>query len=191
MGIPVFILAMTLSVFSHHYAHMMVKKYSCGSHQEQHVKIINITDRLSSENPDCAEASFAGITSTFILALTSFAFFIHHPRNLFLASMAFINATMRLPETITIFLQYLFHQKTTLIADESVALKLLHMHDQTAAVVILWFYSITIIFLSITIIHDTKVLPAKWVIAFVLFSAIMPLKFIAEKFVAPIVLGAL
>jgi hypothetical protein len=179
IGLPVFITAFTLSLLVHQYTHVTVKKHSCGATD---IASISAVTADASDTDDCAEASFAGIVSTFILAVASFAFFIHYPRSLFLASMALVNATSRIPKSISVFLDLLIHQQTKLPIDESVALKLIHLKDPTASLVILCFYTLTLIFLTITIIHDIKTIRWKWPIAITLLLLMSPLESVLLKF---------
>lgn len=182
-GIPSLLIAIALSLMIHQLAHMAAKKYSCSSESTREINFVNFRP---TEQPDCAIASLAGTSSTFILALISFALLIHYPRNLFLASMAFVNATMRLPEILTVFLQIVLHRKANIAVDESTALHLLPFKDPTASMVILCFYSIVIIFLTIIIIHDIKVVPWKWLVALMLFILLGPLETLAWRYVAPL-----
>ena len=184
LGVPSFILAVALSLCVHQYAHQAAKKYSCGAGTSgtSVVSIIERTDDASG----CPTAALAGVSSTFIVAVLSFAFFLHHPKNIFFASMAFVNAASRLPETLTVLFQLLFHQQATIAVDESTALKLMHFKDPTAGVVLLFFYALTMIFLSLTIIHDTRIVPRKWLIALILFVGLAPLENLLWKFVPPL-----
>jgi hypothetical protein len=183
VGMPLFILAVALSLVVHQFSHILVAKAGCG---QTSMSTVIKTFSLDDPHSSCPLASFAGITTTFILAVVSFAAYIRAPQNLFLGAMAFVNASARLPETITVFLQLLFHQSKRAVVDESIALGLLRMHDSTAATVILCFFSFTIFFLTIIIVHDTKVVPRKWLVAFGLFLAIIPLEHFLWSFLAPI-----
>ena len=185
VGIPAFILAVVISLCIHQYAHMTVKKYSCGPGHSKESHVVSIID-YSDDESDCPAAAFAGISSTLFLALLSFGLFIHHPRNVFLASMAFVNATNRLPESFTVFFQLLFKRKATYIADESIALNLMHFKDPTAFVVIMCFYTLTILFLSIIVVHDVRIIPRKWLVALLLFMALIPLENLLWKAIAPL-----
>ena len=185
VGIPSFILAVAISLLIHQSAHLAAKRYICGSDSGHEIRVVSISPQ-SMDSVDCAEASLAGISMTFFVALISFGLFIHHPRNLFLASMAFVNATMRLPETIGVFVQMLFHQKTKLIVDESLSLNLMHFKDPTASLVIICFYSLTVIFLTLTIIQDTKMIRWKWLVAIALFISIGPLQHLLWNFMVPL-----
>ncbi len=185
VGIPSFILAVILSLLVHQYAHIAVKKYSCGSEQAKKQSVVGIAHNADDES-DCPPSALAGTASTFALALLSFGFFIHHPRNIFLASMAFVNAASRLPESLTVFIQLLFNQQATYITDESTALKLLNFKDPTASVVIMFFYTLIVFFLTTTTIHDTKIVPRKWLVALILFVALIPLENVLWNVIAPI-----
>jgi len=185
VGIPAFIFAVILSLCIHHYAHVAVKKYSCGNAQVKDNHIVGITNGTEDET-DCPSAAFAGIVSTGVLALLSFGLFIHHPRNIFLASMAFVNASNRIPESFIALFQLMFKREATRLSDESIALKLMHFKDPTAYVVILCFYTLTILFLSIIVVHDIKILPRKWLVAFLLFIALIPLENLWWGIVAPL-----
>lgn len=184
-GIPAFVIAVIISMCIHQYAHMAVKKYSCDAAQTGGNSATGVSDNADGES-DCPAAAFAGIVSTFLLALLSFALFIHHPRNLLLASMAFVNAATRVPESFIVFFQLMFRQGATHVADESVALQLMHFKDPTAFVVILCFYTLTLLFLTITVIHDIKFIPHKWLIASLLFAALIPFENLLWRIIAPL-----
>ena len=100
--------------------------------------------------------------------------------------MAFVNASNRLPESFIAFLQLMFRREATRISDESIALKLMHFKDPTGYVVILCFYTLTILFLTITVVNDTKIIPRKWLVAFLLFVALIPLENLLWKMLAPL-----
>lgn len=168
-----FLLAAVISVVTHYYAHF-IAHYIFSDHSAAYVftaGTINLHG-IASITPIMAAA---GPIWTFGLALASFGLYLHNPRNLFAASMAFINACYRLPETITVFLQLLIQGKTTLLVDESFSLSLIKLNDPTVSIVFLCFFSLTILFLTITIVHDTKMIPWKWLVAVVLFIALIPL----------------
>ena len=184
IGIPSFIAAVAISLIIHQYSHILVGKTACG--QTSISTVVNVFS-LDDPHSSCPLASFAGMSTTFILALVSFAAYLRAPQNLFLGAMAFVNASARLPETITVFLQLLFHQSKRVVVDESIALGLLRMHDSTAATVILCFFSLTIFFLTIIVVHDTKAVPRKWIIALLLFLAIIPLEHFFWTFLSPLV----
>ena len=186
IGIPVFIFAVAISILSHQYAHIIVNKTICGAENSHGINIVRTVD-LHSEQGMCAIASFAGPLWTFLLAIVSFSLFIRHPSNLFLASMAFVNASTRIPETVTVFLQLLFHNKAKLVVDESSSLTLLHLHDPTIPVLILFFFSLITIFLTITVVHDTKMVPWKWLVALALFLSIVPIENLVWNLFAPII----
>jgi|ERR1041385_7719059 hypothetical protein len=185
VGLPLFILAVAISFCTHQYAHIIVNKIACGSGQENsnHTEVSN--DLHDAPDP-CALAAFAGPSWTFFLALVSFAFLVRHPQNLFIASMAFINASSRIPETVTVFLQILFHNKAKLVVDESSSIALLHLHDPTIAIVILFFFSLAIACLTITVLHDIKMVRWKWPIALVLFLLMGPLENLLWNVIKPL-----
>ena len=176
VGIPALIVTILIAAIAHQYAHAAAERYFCHASSDEPIHITGIIDHP--EEHTCAIASLAGAVSTFFLALASFAFFIHHPRNIFAAAMAFVNATWRLPETLTVFIQLVLNQSSRLIVDESTALQLLHLKDTTGSIVLLCFYSIVVIFLTIIIIHDTKFVRWKWGIAFTLLGFIGSLKYL-------------
>ncbi len=84
--------------------------------------------------------------------------------------MAFVNATARLPEAVTVFFQYLLHGRTALQVDESISLSLMGLTDPTIPTVIMCFYSLLLLFFSIIVVHDIKAVRYKWAIALVLFA---------------------
>lgn len=185
VGIPAFFLAVLISTVTHEYAHFVVNKFACnGTEIGLGISYIDIPDMQS----NCPLAAAAGPAWTFMLALASFGYYLHNPRNLFAAAMAFVNASSRIPETITVFLQLLVHNKTTLIVDESLSLYLFNLKDPTISIVFMCFFSITIVFLTLTIINDTKTISWKWLIALVLFIALIPLEYIILEVVAPLII---
>jgi len=183
IGLPSFFVAMIVSLLVHQAAHLLVLKNACGG------TTISWSDPLSFDVPtvECPVASLAGLIATFLLGLVSFAIYMRFPQNLFWGLMAFINASMRIPETIRVFLQLLISQKSDLPYDESVALNLLHVHDPVVGIVILCFLSITLISLTVIIIHDTRMVASKWVIAGSLFIVMIPLETLLWRFLAPMV----
>jgi len=184
-GIPAFIAAVVFSLFIHSYTHIAIEKYSCTPGTTSAHKVVDIFDFTENES-GCPSAALAGIVSTCVLAFASFAFFLHHPRNIFLASMAFVNASGRVPESFIVFFQLMFKREATHVTDESLSMQLFHFKDPTAFVVILCFYTLTMLFLSITIIHDTKIVRHKWIVATVLFVILMPLENFFWKIFSPL-----
>ncbi|MBI4547996.1 MAG: hypothetical protein HY707_08455 [Ignavibacteriae bacterium] len=181
IGIPVFVIAVAISFSTHQIAHILANRFACQTTTTSGANVLpaesilqagmNILDTHGSL-VRCPIASLAGILWTFGLALASFAIYLRFPRNVFFASMAFVNASARIPETITVFLQLLVHNKSKLIVDESSSLALLSLRDPTLSTVIMCFFSLTVIFLTVTIVHDTKMVPWKWLVALGLFLAI-------------------
>ncbi|MBI3766335.1 MAG: hypothetical protein HY277_07530 [Ignavibacteriales bacterium] len=182
IGIPAFFIAVVLSLMIHQYSHIIINRTVCKS--ESRTKIVKVVDFQMLE-AGCPISSVAGVSSTFVLALASFAFYMKYPRNLFAASMAFVNASTRLPETVTVFLQLVIHNKTHLVVDESSSLSLIHLKDPTIAVIIMCFFSLTVIFLTIIVIHDTKTVPWKWLVALTLFCLLGPVENIFWRLIAP------
>ncbi len=185
IGIPSFVLAVLISILSHQYAHILANRYACGIDEGQ-TALMAIVD-LHATRVTCPLSSAAGPSWTFFLALVSFAFYLRHPRNLFAAAMAFVNASIRLPETLTVFLQLLLHNRARIVVDESTSLALIHLKDPTLSVVFMCFCSITVFYLTITIVHDTKMVPWKWLVAVVLFVALTPLQLLLWNLVGPLV----
>ncbi len=169
-GIPSFILAVAISLLSHQQAHRLGEKSFCG---DRGAAVIPAASMLNLETPpgDCGLSALTGQIWTFGLAIVSFALLLRFPRNLFLMSMAFVNATARLPEAITLFLQYLINSQASLRVDESVSLSLMGLTDPTIPTVIMCFYSILLLFFSIIVVHDVRAVRYKWPIALGLFLA--------------------
>ncbi|MDI6765661.1 MAG: hypothetical protein QME52_02400, partial [Bacteroidota bacterium] len=80
----------------------------------------------------------------------------------------------------------LVYNKTTLIVDESISLSLINLRDPTISIVFMCFFSITILYLTITIIHDTKMIRWKWWVALTLFVLLIPLEKWMWRIVAPL-----
>jgi hypothetical protein len=181
-GIPAFITAIALSLFVHQFAHAVVVRTVCG----QEVLSIRTVMNIEETQTGCPLASVAGPVATFAIALGSFALFMRSPRNLFFASMAFVNASVRLPESLSAFFHLLFYQKPRLAVDESAIVDLLHFSDPTIPTVILCFFSLTLISLTITVIHETKMVPWKWLVALGMFAAMFPLEKLLWAVIAPL-----
>ncbi len=179
VGLPSFIIALVLSLAVHQYAHVTISHHAC-THGEAQIAEAGLFD---GSHAPCPIASLAGPVATFALALISFALYLRFPGSLFLGSLAFINATLRLPETVSVFLQLLVHQKTDMVVDESLALQLLHLHDPAVSVVLLCFLSLAIFFLAVIIVHDTRAVPSKWLVALGMFVVMIPLESFLWKFV--------
>lgn len=184
IGIPSFVIAVLISIVTHQYAHVMANRYACmlDSGRDALMAVVD----LHGTRVSCPLSSAAGPSWTFVLALASFAFYVRHPRNLFAGAMAFVNASIRLPETLTVFLQLLFHNRTHILVDESNSLSLIHLKDPTLSVVLMCFFTITVFYLTITVVHDTKTVPWKWLVAVILFVALNPLQLLLWKLIGPV-----
>jgi len=169
-GIPLFIAAVAISLITHRQAHRFGEAAFCNDPSPAVLPVISLMN-LESPAGTCGMSALAGQSWTFGLAILSFALLLRYPRNLFLMSMAFINATARLPEAVTVFLQYLIHSRTVLHVDESVSLTLIGLTDPTIPTVIMCFYSLLLLFFSIIVVHDVKAVRYKWTIALGLFAA--------------------
>jgi hypothetical protein len=194
IGIPSLIFAAIISFVTHQYAHIVADRLFC-NHQAHAVSEFVGPELPGQESIDvhhaswqCPLAAFAGPTWSFLLAFVSFGWYMRNPKDLFAASMAIVNASARLPEAITVCTQLLLHQKALLVVDESSALGLLRFSDPTASVIITFFYTVTLIFLTITIIHDTKIVPYKWLVAVGIFFALGPIESIVWRLALPILL---
>jgi hypothetical protein len=172
IGIPSFLIATIISIGSHLGAHYTIEQILPGFENQQ-PPIAAIPNAVTSVHPLSA---LFGLIWTFFFSLGSFAFFLHHPRSLFATSLAFVNTTLRIPEMVSVFLQYLFYNRTTLPVDESYSLYLLRLTNPTLPVLFLCFFSLSMIFLTVTIIHDTKTIPLKWLIALILFIVVILIK---------------
>ncbi len=179
VGIPSFIIALIISLAVHQYAHVAVTHRACAQVGAE----VADAGMFDGSHAPCPIASLAGPAATFALALASFALYLRFPGSLFLGSLAFINATLRLPETLSVFLQLLIRQKTDLAVDESLALKLLRLHDPAVGVVLLCFFSLTVIFLTVIIVHDTRAVPSKWLVALGTFVVMIPMESVLWKLV--------
>ncbi len=170
VGIPCFIIAVAISLLSHQHAHRLGERTFCG---DRGAIVMPASSLLNLETPpgDCGFSALSGQIWTIGLAIASFALLLRFPRNLFVMSMAFVNATARLPEAITLFLQYLINSRAALHVDESVSLSLMGLTDPTIPTVIMCFYSILLLFFSIIVVHDVRTVRYKWPIALGLFLA--------------------
>lgn len=175
LGVPSLLLAIVFSSITHQYGHAIAERFLCNAGHEHTISFSHLAH--PAEGTGCAIASLVGAASTFLLALISFAFLVHNPRNILAAAMAFVSATWRLPETLAVFGQMAMYQKTSLIIDESIALQLIRLKDTTGSIVLLCFYSIVLLFFSVIIIHDTKFLRWKWSVAAILLSFIGSMKY--------------
>ncbi|HUN64530.1 MAG TPA: hypothetical protein VMW43_00400 [Bacteroidota bacterium] len=176
-GLPLFLLALVLSILIHQTAHSLVYKKACGGQAGP----ASVPSLVREDRTECPAASLAGTIATFATAIASFAVYARNTRRLFWGSMAFVNAAIRIPSGVAVFLQLLIGQKSDLAVDESVALRLLHQHDPAVSILLICFYSLTLLFLAITIVHDTRILPGKWMIASCLFVGIIPLELLIRR----------
>ncbi len=183
LGIPAFLIALVVSLMFHQYAHVAVSRSACGGSGTRFVPAV----MMDGYHADCPVASLAGPAATFGLALLSFSLYMRFPGSLFFGSMAFINATMRLPETAWTFFQLLLNQKTDLKVDESAALQMLRLHDPAVGIVLLCFFSLVLLFLSVIIIHDTRKVPSKWLVALGCFIVMFPLEHLAWGWIVTLV----
>jgi hypothetical protein len=172
IGIPSFLIAVIISIGSHLGAHY-IAGLILPRFENLQSTLAGIPQEDYTTNPFSA---LFGLIWTFLFSLGSFAFFLHHPRSLFATSMAFVNTTLRLPEMVSVFIQFLFYNRTTLPVDESYSLYLLRLTNPTLPVLFLCFFSLSMIFLTVTIIHDTKTIPWKWLVAVFSFIAIILIK---------------
>jgi hypothetical protein len=171
IGIPVMLLAVAVSILSHREAHRFGDKAFCGGSRAAATG--PVLWLIEGETPpgSCGMSALAGQLWTLGLAVVSFGFLVRLPGNFFLMSMAFVNASARIPEALTVFLQYLINNKTSLHVDESVALTLIGPVDPAIPTVIMCFYSLLLIFFTIIVVHNVKVIRHKWPIALCLFAA--------------------
>jgi hypothetical protein len=165
IGIPSFLAAVAISVISHQAAHHLIGNAVCGG------VAVTPASVHEAESP-CALGALAGPVWTFALALASFAVMLRRPHNLFFAMMAFVNASIRLPETLSVFFRLLVHDVAEKGIDEGSSLGLLRLHDQTIPTVIMCFYSIMVVFFALIVVHDMRRVPYKWAVAVALFLAL-------------------
>ena len=164
-GIPALLAATVLSVLTHQYTHIIANNVFCSGDSAGSLSEIRLLDNHIQAN--CGISSAAGPLWTFFLALLSFALFLRHQESLFFSSMAFVNACYRLPHAVGMIYRLSLSNRTAIPADESLSLALVNIKDPSGLIAILFFYSLISTFLAITIIHDLKILPAKWLIAVV------------------------
>jgi hypothetical protein len=172
-GIPSLIFAVLCSMLVHHYAHDIARKHYCPSEGAPKVELTFLPEETEG-TPDCPVASLSAIGATLALGLGSFGLLLHYPRNVFFASLSFVNVTMRLPGAFALFVQMIRHRTSPVPADEASAFSLLHFGDPVGYLVILAIYILGLIFLWLIIVNDTKTVPRKWLVAIVLF-VILPL----------------
>jgi len=180
VGIPSFVAAVLISTITHNLAHIITKKLVTS------MEINSIEYYIGGENIHFHHpyVSAAGPIWTFALALISFGFFLRYPQNLFAASMAFVNASSRTVDSVPVFIQLLLHSKTTIVTDESISLAILRFKDPTISIVMMCFFSIITLYLTVIIIHDLKIVPWKWLVALVLLILLMPLQSIIFEFLS-------
>lgn len=171
IGIPSLLIAVAISLATHWWAHRYGQAAFCGGTGAS--PVTPAFWLIDGESPPgtCGLSALSGQVWTFGLALASFALLVRFPRNLFLMSMAFVNASARIPESVTVFLQYLINNRTSLNVDESVSLSLLGAADPAIPTVIMCFYSLLLIFFTIIVIHNMKGVRFKWPIALTAFAA--------------------
>jgi hypothetical protein len=169
-GIPAFVAAMAFSLLTHQLAHRFGEEAFCGGGPAAAADPVSII-RPDAPGETCGAAALAALAWTLGLAVVSFILMLRRPSNLLLISLGFINATDRVPETATMFLQYLIHSRSWLRSDESAALSLIGFADPTIPMVILCAMTLLLVFFSVIIVHDVKTVRYKWVIAAALFAA--------------------
>ena len=123
---------------------------------------------------------------TLLAALISFAGFLRFPKNLFLGALAFVNAVVRLPETLTLFIQLFFRPRTMIPPVQNGAV-LSVAHNPTAEIVVLCFLSLTLLFVAVAIIHEMNSVKWKWLVALAVYAALIPLQPLVMKILAPLV----
>jgi hypothetical protein len=169
LGAPALLFAVAISLVTHIEAHRFGDAAFCGGRTAPVVSPAFWLIDPETPPATCAMSALAGQAWSFGLALASFALLVRFPRSLFLMSLAFVNATARIPESITIFLQYLIHNRTSMNVDESAALSLIDAADPAIPMVIMCFYTLFLLFFSIIVVHNVKSVRHKWPIAFGLF----------------------
>lgn len=169
VGVPSFLAAVAISLVTHQHAHEIGSQVFCGDAAPLTAQASFIGEPGPGAG-DCGYSALAGQAWTVGLALLSFALFLRFPNNLFLLSMAFVNVTARLPETVTVFLQYLINSQTSLRVDESLSLGLIGLSDPTIPTVVMCFYTLLLLFFAIIVVHDVRSIRYKWPIAFGLFA---------------------
>jgi len=170
-GIPLFLAAVVISVLTHDCVHIIADKYFCSA-AEGPARL----EIYGEGHSVCGASSLAAALWTLILAFVSFAFYIRNPNNMFAGLLAFVNSSLRLPETLTVFWQLFSLKKEILSTDDSIALSLLNLKDPAPSVVILCFFSMITVFLAATVVHDTKKVPWKWLLALSLLALLYPLE---------------
>jgi hypothetical protein len=185
-GIPALLVAVALSMMAHEQAHRIGLSTFCGENTGSLASTVSLGG-VENGSDGCGMSALAGQLTTLGLGILSFALVLKYPRNLFFAAMAFVNATSRLPESITVFLQYLIHNGTTLHVDESVSLSLMGLSDPTIPTVIMCFYSLLLLFFAIIVVHDLKTVRFKWPIAFALFGFMGYIEFGVMWAIRPII----
>jgi hypothetical protein len=168
VGIPSFLIAVMVAVLTHLGVHALVGRSLLADGTVQAVASLN-------DHNAGPISSAAGTAWTFLFAVASFALYLRFPNNLFLGSLAFVNASIRIPQTVSVFLELLFTGKAATGTDEGTLLLLIRLTDPTLSVLLMCFFSLTILFLTITVIYDTRTIPWKWGVALALFLAIPPL----------------
>ena len=123
---------------------------------------------------------------TLLAALISFAAFLRFPKNLFLGALAFVNAIVRLPETVTLFIQLFFRPRPVIVQVQDGAI-LSVAHNPTAEIVVLCFLSLTLLFVAVAIIHEMSSVKWKWLVALAVYAALIPLQPLMMKIIAPLV----
>jgi hypothetical protein len=163
-GVPIVIVTFCFSLVWHHTAHAAAGKYLSPAEQSAEAFTVKLVDQ-----PQGIIPALAGLGATAVLAVASFALFIHYPRNLVAASLAFVNASSRIPDAWRAIICTFTGSEPAPAGDEWVALHSLHFKDPTASLVILGFYLLTLIFFSIFVVHDARMVPRKWIVALVVF----------------------
>src|ERR1041385_3298472 len=184
VGLPAFLAAILLSILVHESSHLIARRLLASAAPVQ------THAGLEAGNP--AQHSpleeLAGPFGTFLLAVGSFALFVRVPENLFFSAMAFVNAPARLPQTLLFCPQLFFRRNTPAETEEGSLLALLHLHNPTAGLVILCFFSLLLLFMSITVIHESRSVPWKWLVALGMLAVFIPVQPLLSRLFATVLL---
>lgn len=172
-GVPAFLAAAAISIVSHILAHTLTRSALGLPPATVADWSLTATHVRADESPLVA---LAGPLWTILFGIVALPFFLRKPEGLFRASLVFVNSTLRLPSLVTLIYHLVNDGNRLPPGDENLALQVLPFVDPSARTAVVYFATLFTLFLALTVIHDTKVVPWKWGVALVAFLSLTPLQ---------------
>jgi hypothetical protein len=185
VGVPAFLSALLVSLILYQFSQLI-------AHRIQHGILPAGDSQVTAPRQGPFMTPFealAGPVMNIVVAIGSFALFVRFPKNLFLSALAFISSSGRLREMLELWIQLFFRRAGPIEADEGSLVTALHLHNPTAAIVILTFVALALLFMSITVVHETRVVPRKWLVAACTVALLIPLQPLLSRIVIPAIIS--